>query len=139
VIYLGLPIGNRVHDHIWSRNSGPTMQSVGSRHDRERLKYKQESTACPQSYPSSGTLSMMSSRNIKYTADTEYALLFGNITDPNKSKQNARVYLQKKVSTHMYIQNKFIEWVKFVPSDGPVIWIRRQLFKTLSQSREPDT
>jgi hypothetical protein len=47
MIYLGLPIGNRVHNHIWSRSSGPAMQSAGSRHDRERLKYKQESTACP--------------------------------------------------------------------------------------------
>jgi hypothetical protein len=36
-----------------------------------------------------------SSRNVKYTVGTESALLFGNITDPNKSKQNARVYLKK--------------------------------------------
>jgi hypothetical protein len=60
-------------------------QSVGSRHDRERLKYKQKSTACPQTYPSRGTLSM-SLRNVKYTAGTESALLFGNITDLNESK-----------------------------------------------------
>jgi hypothetical protein len=92
MIYLGLPIGNRVHDHMWNRSSGPAMQSAGSRHDRERLKYKQKSIACPQSYPSSGTLSM-SSRNVKYTGGTKFALLFGNITDPNKSKQNTCVYL----------------------------------------------
>jgi hypothetical protein len=38
-------------------------------------------------------------------------------------KQNACVYLQNKVSTHVYI-NKFIDWVKFVPSDSLVIWIK---------------
>jgi hypothetical protein len=90
--YLGLPIGSRVQNHIWSRCKESAMQSDGSRYKRERLKYKQDNIACPQSYLFSGTL-IISSKNIKYTANIESALLFGNITDPNKSKQNARVYL----------------------------------------------
>jgi hypothetical protein len=79
-----------------------------------------------------------SSRNIKYAAGTESALLFGNITDSNKSKQNARVYLSKKVSTLVYLQNKFMNGVKFVvkiiPLDGVVIGVGRQLLKMFTQT-----
>jgi hypothetical protein len=80
-------LGNRVHDHSWIRSKGLAMKSAGSRHERERLKYKQDSTACSQ-------LSI-SSRKLKYSVSTESALLFGNIMDPNKSTKML-VYTYKK-------------------------------------------
>jgi hypothetical protein len=69
------------------------MQSDGSKHEQKRLKYKRDSIVCPpQSYPFSDMF-IISSRNIKYTTSIEFTLLFRNITNPNKSKQNAHVYL----------------------------------------------
>jgi hypothetical protein len=107
LIYIGLPIRNCVHDHIWSKNKWTAMQFDGSWHERKRLKYKQDSIVCPQSYPSSSTLSI-SSRKVKYTTDTEPRLLFGNITDPNKSMKNAHMYLKKNKNLIKLIINSHL-------------------------------
>jgi hypothetical protein len=88
--YVDLPIENHVQDHFWSKSKTSILQSDGSRHEWERLKYKLDSIVCPQLYSSFVTL-IISSKNIKYIIGTKSALLFGNITDPNKFKQNARV------------------------------------------------
>jgi hypothetical protein len=49
----------------------------------------------------------------------------------------------KKISTLVYLQNKFTDGVKFlvkiIPSDGLVIGVRRQLLKIFSQTWELDT
>jgi hypothetical protein len=56
-------------------------------------------------------------------------------TNPSKTL----VYLQKKVSTPMYLKNKFMDGVKFIPLDGVVIWVWRHLLKIFRQTQQPDT
>jgi hypothetical protein len=61
---------------------------------------------------------------------------------PEQIQVKRSCVLTKKVSTPLYLQNKFTDGVKFIvkiiPSDGVVIGVRMQLLKMLPQTREPD-
>jgi hypothetical protein len=57
---------------------------------------------------------------------------------PEQNPSKTLMCTYKKVSTLVYLQNKFMDRVKIVPSNGVVIWVGRQLLKMLPQTRQPD-